>query len=400
MRIISSIILLTISSVANSQQFPLTEPIVPFPLEAKLIVGDSDFQKVIQFSQGSEVRELGKGVAHLVLGQEGFCSGFLINSDTLMTNEHCVVRDGQVRQPSQIAIHMDYYTDNSRGEVSARGQEYLAINASLDYALVALDRSLGDRYSFLTLSNHIPDERDPVKIIQHPRGRSKEISRRNSEVVRVDRDNNIIHYLADTEGGSSGSPVFDLNGSDVIALHHAGISSGFNEGILMASILIDLGLSTRPVAANSQWLRYEQWVENGQPLRFETDRVSYVLGQNMKMDIDIPVGGYLHLINISQQDETILLYPNKYQRDNLVSAGQMTFPSESMPFDMTAMEPIGSQLLVVVITNEPLDLYSESDLAGNTVFAPIDSKSMGSMSRHTARKGQYWAGKAEVQIVR
>ena len=57
-----------------------------------------------------------------------------------------------------------------------------------------------------------------------------------------------VHYRAPTEGGSSGSPVFDSCGWEVIALHHKGGKFGMprlngvagtygsNEGIAMRSI--------------------------------------------------------------------------------------------------------------------------------------------------------------------
>jgi hypothetical protein len=58
-----------------------------------------------------------------------------------------------------------------------------------------------------------------VCIVQHPAGRRKEVVVNGNRIVEV--TDVAIHYLADTQGGSSGSPVFNLRW-ELIALHHAG----------------------------------------------------------------------------------------------------------------------------------------------------------------------------------
>ncbi|MCR9136768.1 MAG: DNA/RNA non-specific endonuclease [Alphaproteobacteria bacterium] len=60
---------------------------------------------------------------------------------------------------------------------------------------------------------------DFVTIIQHPRGRHKEVVLR--ENVIAGRNDVALHYVTDTEGGSSGSPVFNSDWNPV-ALHHWG----------------------------------------------------------------------------------------------------------------------------------------------------------------------------------
>ncbi len=392
--------LLVSGTIAEAQQFPSTEPFVPFNDNSRTIHGEPDFEKVIQFAPSTEISQLGKGVAHLVINRESTCSGFLVARNVLMTNEHCVVHDGRTLHPSRIEVFMEHYQDDSLGDLNARAQEYLAIDKPLDYALIVLDQPLAERYPVMELSADIPASRGQVKVIQHPQARSKEVSRRNSEIIEVYRDHNVIHYLADTEGGSSGAPVFSLHGKQVIALHHAGSSKGFNEGILMAAILEDLNSTAAPSATGTRWQQHERMVDNGKHLRISADNSSYALGQTMSMRIDIPHSGYLHVINISQQDEMILLFPNQFDRNNRVNAGQMVFPTDSMPFKFTANEPTGAQLVVALLTSEPLDLYSESNQAGRAIFAPMNSRSMGSMSRFTSRSGHYWAGKVETRIIR
>jgi hypothetical protein len=59
-----------------------------------------------------------------------------------------------------------------------------------------------------------------VYVIGHPAGRDLELSLHDNLMLACDPRR--VHYRAPTEGGSSGSPVFDSENWRVVALHHAG----------------------------------------------------------------------------------------------------------------------------------------------------------------------------------
>jgi hypothetical protein len=59
-----------------------------------------------------------------------------------------------------------------------------------------------------------------VYVVGHPGGRDLEFSLQDSHMVACDE--RLLHYRTPTEGGSSGSPVFEALGWRVVALHHAG----------------------------------------------------------------------------------------------------------------------------------------------------------------------------------
>jgi V8-like Glu-specific endopeptidase len=94
---------------------------------------------------------------------------------------------------------------------------------ALDYTRLKVlennNKPLSD-WGFLELA---PDARplvgDPVNIIQHPNGDSKQIALTSNDVLSIWGPR--LFYRADTEPGSSGSPVFNQDWK-VIALHHAG----------------------------------------------------------------------------------------------------------------------------------------------------------------------------------
>ncbi|MBW4675180.1 MAG: serine protease [Desmonostoc geniculatum HA4340-LM1] len=61
---------------------------------------------------------------------------------------------------------------------------------------------------------------EPVNVIQHPAGGPQQIAIRNNNITDIVDD--FLHYAADTEPGSSGSPVFNMQW-ELAALHHSGV---------------------------------------------------------------------------------------------------------------------------------------------------------------------------------
>lgn len=81
-----------------------------------------------------------------------------------------------------------------------------------------------------------------VNIVQHPRGRRKEVAVQQNRLTHI--FSNHLRYTTDTEPGSSGSPVFN-NGWDLLAIHHAGgeFSGGAwknNQGVRVDRIVADI----------------------------------------------------------------------------------------------------------------------------------------------------------------
>ena len=225
------------------------------------IIGTRDFEKMRDLPRDSQDYQLGTKVGWFIVPQRfdpnriWVCTGFLVGPDLFMTNHHCIHDDFGTLPLENAAIYMDYYqdlnVDPTAGGVTAGVSEILQADALKDYALLRLDKPIGDTYGWLELDTTTRvDSTQSVKLISHPRGRSKEIVRRNSQIVDIPighpllREPFALAYLADSEGGSSGSPVFLREGTGVIAIHHSAWTRGgvpqFNAGSLMSYIVPEI----------------------------------------------------------------------------------------------------------------------------------------------------------------
>ena len=225
------------------------------------VIGSPDFEKMRDLPQQSRDYQLGRKVGLFFIPQRNnpdrafICTGFLVGPDLFMTNHHCIHDDVGLLPLGGAVIFMDYYqdlaVDPTVGGPTARVSGILQMDELKDYALLRLDRPIGNTYGWLDLDTTTRvDSSQSVKLISHPGGRSKEIVRRNSQIVNIPAGHpweNVpfaLAYLADSEQGSSGSPVFLRDGTGVIGIHHTAWTRGgvptFNGGTLMSYIVPEI----------------------------------------------------------------------------------------------------------------------------------------------------------------
>ena len=206
----------------------------PRNLTDEKIRGEPNFQKVKELPKNDPNYVLSKKVGQLIAmvedkGVAAICSGTLVGHDLFLTNHHCVT--GHIaEQADGFGVVMENLNglNNAPKESFARVRSVVESDQYLDFALLQIQPPLGLEYGWVPVARNTAQIKaaEAVKIIQHPDGRSKEIVTEDTKVAR--HVGKFMHYLADTEGGSSGAPVFALDGKVMIGLHHAG-RKDFNE---------------------------------------------------------------------------------------------------------------------------------------------------------------------------
>ncbi len=166
-------------------------------------------------------------------------TGFLVAPGILMTNNHVL---STAEDAEDSVAEFQFERGRAPIVVPIRPAALFVTHEALDFTIVACDTSGIEGVTPVPLLRNpatvAPNER--VSIIQHPRGRPKEVALHNNPVTQL-RDK-VVHYRTDTEPGSSGSPVFN-NAWDLVALHHAGwIDAGraTNEGVRISAIVAHL----------------------------------------------------------------------------------------------------------------------------------------------------------------
>ncbi|QND61769.1 trypsin-like serine peptidase [Mesorhizobium huakuii] len=211
----------------------------------EVIIGARDFLSVEFLDRGSAAA---RSVGRVLIRANGTLSargtGFLVGPGLLLTNEHVLT---SAELADRCVVQMDY-EQNRFGlvkqpqEFALEPKRFFLNDHKLDYALVAVSvKSIQgveiSTYGWLPLNGAqgkiaISDE-DHINIVQHPGGREKQVVIRNNRVLDMrtaaEGLGPFLHYEADTEKGSSGSPVMN-DGWEVVGLHHSGVPAIDSQG--------------------------------------------------------------------------------------------------------------------------------------------------------------------------
>lgn len=226
-------------------------------LAMERIIYDSDLFPISYLQSGFNV---GNSICRIALSDRvgrilGYGTGFLISPSIIITNNHVLDRkDTALYSIAEFNCQLDENNLPCRSASFRLDPDKLFItDKRLDFTIVAVKESSGDKrrltdFGYLELSPNKQNiiENEYVSIIQHPKGGPKAVTVRENKVKFLMDD--FIHYLTDTEPGSSGSPVFNDQWK-VIALHHSGVPDPndntqwiANEGIRISSILDNLNM--------------------------------------------------------------------------------------------------------------------------------------------------------------
>ncbi|HAA56310.1 MAG TPA: hypothetical protein DCE42_16215, partial [Myxococcales bacterium] len=161
-------------------------------------------------------------------GHKAYGTGFLVTKNLLLTNHHNVHIEFDHRQQGKKI----YLAENIVAEFEVNGEtvevscsryqtegegEYLE-SEEHDWALLQLKHPIEGVDPLNLGSRFDVQERDFLVIIQHPGGGEKQFALEH-EAVRGVTDLH-VQYLAETDAGSSGSPVLN-DRMEVVALHRA-----------------------------------------------------------------------------------------------------------------------------------------------------------------------------------
>ncbi len=208
---------------------------------------------------GTTMYDESRAVARLLINGSGACTGWLLGSEGhLMTNEHCIGSQSDASNTDYEFMAEGATCATSctgwfacPGTVEASSATLVKLSSSLDYALVLLPTNVTSTYGYMQLRNELPTVGERIYIPQHPGGKGKmlAVTVDNGDYATVYSTNESpcaggpgdIGYYADTEGGSSGSPVLAYEDHLVVALHHC--ANCPNRGVPIPSIITDLGSS-------------------------------------------------------------------------------------------------------------------------------------------------------------
>lgn len=217
---------------------------------------DSQWAKCYATSE-PEIYGKARAVLRLHINGTGGCTGWLVGDEGhVMTNNHCI--DSQSTASNTdfeiMAEGATCQTDCSASSHACAGTTLsdsatlVKTNPEFDYAFVKLPTNPTSTYGYLQLRRQGATLGERIYLAGHPAVWGKRLSvmaeSAPATITNVNASSCLgsgtnVGYQADTQGGSSGSPVLAYADHAVVALHHCGGCD--NTGVAIQGVINDLG---------------------------------------------------------------------------------------------------------------------------------------------------------------
>lgn len=215
---------------------------------------DSEWAQCYKTSEPT-IYDRSRAVARLFINGTSACTGWLVGSEGhVMTNEHCIGTSRDAQNTSFEFMAEGSCTTSCAswgacpGTIAATTSTLVKNDAALDYALVKLPNNPSTTYGYLQMRSSGAVLNERIYVPQHPAAWGKKIAvDAGSSYAKVVSLNATpcsggpgdVQYEADTQGGSSGSPVLGYSDHAVVSLHHCGPCA--NRGVPIYAVVTSLG---------------------------------------------------------------------------------------------------------------------------------------------------------------
>ena len=135
------------------------------------------------------------------------------------------------------------------------------------------------------------------------------------------------------------------------------------------SLARDLTVSQKPMFdvglfGAGKKLDVDAWVDNNE--------LTYGIGETLRISVRPREEAYLTVLNVGSSGRTAVLFPNHFQRETLVRAGQIVrIPDHDAGWKIDVAGPAGVEVIKVIASKQPLKLAELQKLAGASPDQPL-----------------------------
>ena len=93
----------------------------------------------------------------------------------------------------------------------------------------------------------------------------------------------------------------------------------------------------------------------GLTVRVWVDKGAYAVGEKIQIHYEVNQNAYVYIYDIDADGKVSMIFPNYYSQNNYIAAGEHVLP-DSPAYNLTVVEPTGTEYLQAIASVQPLNL--------------------------------------------